>query len=507
MGTACGAKAPNKIPLDGDNNGIIDTISGASLVDVNGDGKTDGSDVIDLDGNGVPEGIAVDTDGDGVADAAGIDSDGDGIIDQLDLDGDGKVDVKPDPPGAGGSAGVGGAANSDSDGSPSSGGTSSSDSDDLTTDGPPAGTGGGETCQEFALSFTPKVPTVYVLVDRSKSMFEATDFWGNLKGAALPVLQDLQADVRLGFGTYTGGDGTCQGLQPGAPIAVNNYAAIEAAYNGLDYMGSGDTPTPAAIEQVRELLLADKEAAGAAAGDYYILLITDGDPDFCDNPNPICPADALIASLQLTAAAGVRTLVFGIDNPQLNPELRTAGIFDLYAQAGWGEVPMWADGLNVTAYNGKLESQCESQPGSWEALRTANGNAPVEADCSPLPSEGNEACFLPAGKYGAAAGTRKAFLNTDPAALGSVIRSSLESLKSCTFDLSTSNVEVDLAVAGEGRVWINDKDKVGPSLPLSQWQMVNSTTLELLGEACDTWLQPEVSDIAASFPCEAIILK
>jgi hypothetical protein len=505
LGLACGAKPPSgKTPVDADNNGIIDTIHGASLVDVNGDGKFDNGDTIDIDGNGVPEGRAVDTNGDGIADAAGIDSDGDGIIDQLDLDGDGKIDVKPDPPGAGGNASVGGS--SSSGGNSAAGGSSSDGSDDLSTDGTP-GAGGGGACQEFALSFTPKIPTVYVLVDRSKSMFEATDFWGKLKAAALPVLQDLQGDVRLGFGTYTGTGGTCQGLQAGAPIALNNYAAIDAAYNALDYMGSGDTPTPTAIEQARELLLADKASVGAGAGDYYILLITDGDPDFCNDPNPICPADALIASLQLTAAAGVRTLVFGIDNPQLNGDLRADGIFDLYAQAGWGELPMWDDGLDVSEYEGKMESQCKSQPGSWQALREANGNAPVAADCTPLPPEGNASCFLPAGKYGTTPATRKAFLNTDPGALGTVIRSSLESLKSCTFDLASANVEVDLTVASEGKVWVNDKDKAGPSVPADQWHMLNSTTLELLGATCDTWLRPEVTEIAADFPCEAIILK
>lgn len=360
----------------------------------------------------------------------------------------------------------------------------------------------GEFCDSVAVSFVPKTPTVYVLVDRSKSMFEATDFWGKLKTAVLPVLQELQDDVRLGFGAYTGtSNAMCEGLTPGAPIGLNNYSAIETAYNALSWEGSGETPTPQAIEQARDLLLQDRAAMGASAGDYYILLVTDGDPDFCDNPNPICPADVLVATLQQTAAQGVRTLVFGIDNPSLNDDLRAAGIFDVYAQAGWGQEPDWVDGLEVGNYNGKLDGQCKGTP-EWLAARTANGNAPAAADCSPQPAEGNPACFLPAGKYSAAGGTQKAFLNTDPAALAAEIRSRLEALKSCIFDLSHSNVEVKEDKVATGQIYVNEE-----LIPSTDWRMNDPTTLELLGAACETWLKPEVTEFFAGFPCDALIIK
>src|SRR5690606_35027267 len=124
-------------------------------------------------------------------------------------------------------------------------------------------------------------------------------------------------DVGFGFGSYTGQNGMCMGLTPGAPIDANNYTAIEAAYSTLAApMGKGETPTALAISQASELLLVDE-----SPGDKFILLVTDGDPDFCDDPDPRCGADALIASLQVAASKGVQTLVFGIENAGIKDPL------------------------------------------------------------------------------------------------------------------------------------------------------------------------------------------
>lgn len=50
---------------------------------------------VDVDGDGVADGVVVDTDGDGKADAILLDTDGDGEVDAvaIDVDGDGKADV------------------------------------------------------------------------------------------------------------------------------------------------------------------------------------------------------------------------------------------------------------------------------------------------------------------------------------------------------------------------------------------------------------------------------
>jgi len=113
------------VDLDGD--GVADD---AANIDLDGDGKIDGYDLdgdgeidikssaalaaaqgIDLDGDGVIDGV--DIDGDGNIDAdAGLDIDNDGVVDGYDVDGDGKIDVAA---GAAAAAGTVAAATIDDD--------------------------------------------------------------------------------------------------------------------------------------------------------------------------------------------------------------------------------------------------------------------------------------------------------------------------------------------------------------------------------------------------------
>lgn len=336
-------------------------------------------------------------------------------------------------------------------------------------------------CQEVDIVFEPRTPTVLVLVDRSSSMFNgdpASSYWETLKNAVLPVIEELQGDVRFGFAAYTGQNGgTCPDLSDLGTLSENNYEAIASYYNGLAApQYKGETPTADAINEAKEILLADP-----SPGDRFILLVTDGDPDFCDDVNKLCGADALIATLQMAAAEGVRTLVFGIDNPDITPEW-----FDYYAQAGWGEEPNWPDGLEVGEHNGKLNDQCNGQA-PWAAIHDEHAK----------PGE-----HMPAGHYSPEGGTAKAFLNTDPAALATQIRTAVEGLKSCVFNLAASNVEVKEGSESEGEIYVNDE-----LIPLDQWRMINPTTLELLGDACATWQRPDVDKFFAGFPCDAIIIR
>lgn len=400
-----------------------------------------------------------DTDGDGIPDSEDPDIDGDGIPNEEDpdIDGDGVPNDEDDDDDGGGDDGAG------------------IDSIDF-------GSGGNQSpngkvyCQNADVNFVPRTPTVYVLVDRSSSMFESTDYWGKLKTAVLPVLSSLQAKVRFGFASYTGSSAMCPQLDAVATIAENNYASIEAFYNGLGAPTKGETPTAAAIKSVRETLLADD-----SPGDRFILLVSDGNPDFCDDGGVSCGADALIAELQKTANLGVQTLVFGIENAYVTNQL-----FDYFAQAGWGEKPNWADGLDVGTHSGKIYSECNGQRPGWLAQRTELGRTG----------------FVPNGEYDAAGGTKTAFLNTDPAALATQIESQVSGLKSCILDLGDSGVEVKAGSEGQGDIFVNEV-----LIPKEQWKMNSTTVLELMGAACDTWKQPEVTKFFAGFPCEALVVK
>jgi hypothetical protein len=59
-------------------------------------------------------------------------------------------------------------------------------------------------------------------------------------------------------------------------------------------------------------LLADDTMA---PGEKFILFVTDGQPDFCDDGNELCPPDSVVGELQTLATGGIHTLVFGISSP------------------------------------------------------------------------------------------------------------------------------------------------------------------------------------------------
>lgn len=480
LAVACTAGAPSgddgPVNPDANGNGVLDALEKEKcLIDANGDGRPD---PVDLDGDGTPEGPGFDSNCDGVADGYGIDSNNDGLIDTI-KNSDGTV-VKP-PEGSGG-----GGSTITVDGMTSTGGTTSD----------------GEYCSEAEVEFVPQIPTVLVLVDRSSSMFVGAvedQFWAKLKAAVLPVIEGLQADVRFGFASYTGSNASCSGLTSPTPFAIDNYGVIESAYNALAApTEKGETPTAKAIEQATELLLADD-----SPGDRYILLVTDGDPDFCDDPPKECGADALVASLQLAAAQGIRTLVFGIDNPDISDP----ALFDYYAQAGMGQLPSWEKGVEAETegqYSGVLESACKSTGGGeWARYRTANGNDPLPApDCPPdhmaVPPY---SCFLPAGNYSTEGGTATAFLNTDIDGLAEQINSTVSGLKSCIFDLGDSGVSVKEGQEDKGEIFVQDE-----LIPREDWRMNSATVLELLGDSCTKWQSPEVTKFFAGFPCEALII-
>ncbi len=331
-------------------------------------------------------------------------------------------------------------------------------------------------CQDAAVDFVPQVATVYVLVDQSGSIYDQQQ-WVPLRDAVLPVIQQLQADVRFGFGSYTGTQQNCPGLDDLGTIALNNYDAIAAKYNGLPTspQPNQETPTIKALGQVIDILKADTGAPGPRA----ILLVTaDDDNDFCDNANRDCGNDALIATLQMAAADGIKTFIFGLDNSGIQDKVW----FDYWAQAGQGELPNWPKAQNITQYNGDIYDACNGVT-PWKEIWTAQGRSG----------------FNPAGSYSTEGGTAKAFLNADTNAVATEIGSKVESLKSCIFDLG-DNVEVKEGAMGD--IFVDEVE-----IPDDQWKMNSPTVLELLGQACDDWKKPEVTKFFAGFACDALIIK
>ncbi|HEU5077007.1 MAG TPA: vWA domain-containing protein, partial [Polyangiaceae bacterium] len=178
--------------------------------------------------------------------------------------------------------------------------------------GAPGGAGGAAGASGCGLSFEQRPNTVYFALDRSSSMID-DGFWDPVKEGVLDTVAAFEQRMRFGFAAFTGQSGlTCPlDLTAAASIRLDNLAEINAVLDPLeppDPEGvKGETPTAAAMAAVRETLALD-----AAPGEVFVFLITDGDPDFCDDAGAACPSDALVYELQAASLDGVETRVFNI---------------------------------------------------------------------------------------------------------------------------------------------------------------------------------------------------
>jgi len=427
--------------------------------------------------------------------------------------------VQPTPVGT---AGTGGGSN------PGAGGTSSSGSAGTGpgiagTTGPIGGFGGstndgGMGCQHTSYTFEPKIPTVYLVVDRSGSMFHClttsqcvcptkTDTsWSTLKTAIETVLTQLDAQVRFGFTTIYGTDpsnnrgGMCPlitgTLADNVPPALNNAGAIMTKYDGLAWPVEAEcqtggkkfeSPAMYAITAATKALTAD-----TTPGDKYIIFITDGQEDYCDDSLEICASDSTIGALQAAFVAKIRTIVFGLQTMQFN---LPGAVLDGFATAGAGEptVATVPSNLDATA----IFDQCQGVM-PWRTDLTASGHPTTRGPTAVV------------GTYAATAGPTKPFKPNaaDQGMLVTQLAAALLGVKSCTFDLTTTggvSIKVDLKQLNKATIKV-----MGTTVPLDTastngWNMINETTVQLFGPACDAWRAPDAKMIDFNFPCEIIV--
>ena len=254
---------------------------------------------------------------------------------------------------AGGPAGSGpagaGPAGSGPAGSPGVGGT-----------GAPSGAAGTTStvmdagvdyiCQEGTFTFEPKIPTVYLLVDRSGSMFacvgdtdvrarpcadHSKSYWNRLQDSILQVVTSFKPTSALASPPSAATAATCPDIKKVAP-ALMNYAPIMSLYGSLPFRTDDDkweTPTRLTLETIGKEL-----TAITSPGDKYILLVTDGEPDYCNDGNMLCPPDSVVGKLQQLKAQpapnSIGTIVFGLQSAVATISPNTLQAF---ANAGAGE--------------------------------------------------------------------------------------------------------------------------------------------------------------------------
>jgi len=368
-------------------------------------------------------------------------------------------------------------------------------------------------CKQVQYKFEPKIPTVTLLVDRSGSMFHClsgstgdnlcTDLgntaWTKLKTAIESVMTQLEGQVRFGFTTVWGTDptasGTCPSLKGMAtdavPPALNNASAIAKIYDAL-------TPPPNTNEKGKKFESPASESIAVATkqlmaettpGDKYIIFLTDGQPDYCDDSNSLCAPDSVIFRLQSAYTAGIRTVVFGVQTGLFD---LAPGVLQAFANAGAGEptlAPVRAGGSTNDLYD-----QCHDLS-PWMADLTASGKTAERGTTL--------------GTYSTTMGATKPYMPSaaNQSELVNQLSSALSGVKSCTFDLQDKDgkpLKVDRTMLTGAHVKI-----MGTEVPLDDangWRMNTESQLELTGKSCETWRAPESKTVDFMFPCEAFIV-
>lgn len=325
-------------------------------------------------------------------------------------------------------------------------------------------------CSQLEIGFEAQTPTALIIVDRSSSQWDQypNHTWEPMKTGIINVVRDVQEDIRVGVVTYTGQNGgACPDLFPAMDQVTfdkNNLGAIENALSTIDRPPyKGETPTAATIQAALPVLLADP-----SPGEKVMLLVTDGDPDFCNDPDRVCAMDAVIGAVQAAYAQGVTTAVFGLRRAELSEQhLRDV------ANAGSGQPVALPPGVNSEE---DLRNRCRDNP-------------PGTLTGTYSPVGGNAQYFQANG--------------TDQAALGAALDAVIYGIRSCIFELDGA-VEINRERVGGARITIDDGAPLVFGDP-NGWTLRTDTQVELLGGACQQIRNPATSGIKFDFPCDVFI--
>jgi hypothetical protein len=176
-------------------------------------------------------------------------------------------------------------------------------------------------CEAVTVGFDELRPALTLLVDQSLSMrFRYPDpqspvtRW-SLIGDALfeptrGVVKQFEASVQFGIAFFTSPIRAAGDLCPimrQVPARARNYEPLNTLYRSL--APEGHTPTGDALQQlVTELL------GVPSPGPRAILLVTDGDPDTCEQPDPDAGLPQAVAAAQRAFESGIPLYVLGISS-------------------------------------------------------------------------------------------------------------------------------------------------------------------------------------------------
>ena len=311
-----------------------------------------------------------------------------------------------------------------------------------------AGGGGGfqgDGCVNLTVGFEGKTPTVVLLVDQSGSMndkFPAgsnTTRWSVLRSALMDpttgAVKQMESSVRMGLTMYTsnhGNDGGACPMLTEVGINLNNYAAINSVYQAA--RPQSDTPTGESIAAVTAKLRNEPDPK-------YIVLVTDGLPDTCTDPDASNSTQrqnaanaSTVQAAQAAYAAGIGLFIMGVSSDIAPAHLQQM------ANAGAGLDP------------------------------ATTGSA--------------------AAKYYVA--------SDNQADLARQLSGIIGSTRTCVFHLqgtvTAGHASEGIVTLGGGQLVYNDANG---------FRLNNPSELEILGTACDK-IKNDNTELVVSFPCDAV---
>lgn len=357
----------------------------------------------------------------------------------------------------------------------------------LNLSGDGMGPGGPDACQTGGAEFIPKVPTVLLMVDRSGTMFKDAggNPWSTLRDGVLEVVKDMSKDVRFGLVAVTGEAqaNMCPLLDDVVP-ADDNYEALATKYMALTAPLKGESPGMRGLSHAAEILAAD-----TTDGEKYILFVTDGEQDYCNDGNFVCPTDSMVYHLQTLATQGFKTFIFGLPmkSDDAAQQARYPSVLQAFADAGLGlaVAPVLPPGGTTPV---DIFYNCDVVP-EWKAEATAAGRAVMQT----------------LGTYGTVAGGAPVFAPdpTNKEALKEEFAKVLSGVKSCTFDIG-GDIKVIQSLLSDAHVYVQDAEVPLDLTMTNGWYMPTPSQIELVGEACSNWRMPQNTKIDWDFPCKIL---
>jgi len=366
---------------------------------------------------------------------------------------------------------------------------------------PDSGMNGDGACQMAMYNFAPKIPNVLVLVDGSGSMFQTSaslpnGAWGALRTAVLPVIQGLQLtpdgqpQIDFGLGVFTGVAPAMCPIFKTVAIAPNNYDMISSQYpTGPLSTMKLETPVTQVLPMLPPLFT---NAPGN--GGNYVLFVTDGEPDFCNDGNTVCPVDAVVAEIKQLNGMAITTYVIGLSS---NSNASTCpDVLQAYANAGVNQPIANPCGTHNSS------QECSGDT-NWAALASQLKRTAGQALVDYVPTGGTAQVFKPDV--------------TDQQALTNTLAGLFSGVKSCTFDLNSIDpakppIKVNTNALAGARILV--ETTVVPLDNTNGWKVncvpagdpsCKPTQIELTGTACTNWRLPANKNITFDFPCDVIV--